>query len=53
MNAAYNKAIMALLGGVVQMLNLWIDVTWLSQDVVASLAAIATMALVYFVPNKQ
>lgn len=53
MSAAYNKAIMALLGAVVQVLNLWIDVTWLSQDVVASLAAIATMVLVYFVPNKQ
>ena len=48
----YNKAIMALLGGVLQFVNLFIDVTWISQDVVATLAAAGTLALVYFVPNK-
>lgn len=52
MNAAtYNKAIAAFIGGVVQLLNLWIDVSWISQDVVATLAAAGTVVAVWFFRN--
>lgn len=53
MNTVYNKAVVAALGGLVQLLNLWVDVSWLNEGMVASIAGVLTMVLVYFVPNKE
>ena len=54
MNAAvYNKGIIAILGGAVQIANLFVDLAWVTPDALAGIADAITAVLVIWVPNKK
>lgn len=50
----YNKAIVAIIGGIVVLLGAFgINPVWLDEGVQQSIAAILTPILVYLIPNKE
>ena len=50
----YNKAIVALLGGIVAMLGVFgVEPSWLNENLVEAVATALTPILVYLVPNKE
>lgn len=49
----YNKAIVALFGGILAMLGVFgIEPEWATEGLLESVAAVLTPILVYLVPNK-
>lgn len=53
MNGSINKALVAIIGGVVILANSLLNTDWVVDEaMVNSIAAVATPLLVYFVPNK-
>ena len=54
MNTSVNKAVVALLGGIVTALGAFgVNFDWLPPDWQVTATALITAVLVYMIPNKQ
>jgi len=50
---AYNKAIVAAIMGVIQLLNIWFDIPLVDETQVAAVVGLLTPIVVYLIPNKK
>lgn len=54
MSSTVNKALVAIIGGVVILANSLFNTDWVvDETLINSIAAVVTPVLVYLVPNKQ
>lgn len=54
MNTTINKALVALIGGLIVLANAIFDMNWIADETtINSIAGVATPILVWMVPNKS